>query len=91
MSSSATPWFVAIGASGAEGLSDIKELLASLPVPIPAVVLVVLHRPWDKPSHLREVLSRDCGHPILIAEEGEKFAQGTIYIGEPSQHHVDSK
>jgi two-component system, chemotaxis family, protein-glutamate methylesterase/glutaminase len=86
MSSSTRPWFVAIGASGAEGLSDIKELLAWLPVPIPAVVLVVLHRPWDKPSHLREVLSRGCAHPILIAEEGEKFTSGTIYIGEPAQH-----
>jgi len=49
---------VAIGASGGEGLEDIKALLAILPADLPAVVLVVLHRPSDQISHLKEVLSR---------------------------------
>ena len=81
-----TPWFVAIGASGGEGLADIRDLLEAIPAPIGAVLLVVLHRPWDQASNLRDVLARACPHPILIADEGGRFERGTVYIGEPSQH-----
>lgn len=80
------PWFVAVGASGGQGLSDIEALLVALPVPMRAIVLVVLHRLWDRPSNLRAVLARACLHPVLIADEGERFAPGTVYIGEPAQH-----
>lgn len=82
----AMPWFVAIGASGGPGLDDLRCLLAALPVPFPAVVLVVLHRPWNWPSDLRAVLADGCRHPIRIAEAGRRFEAGTVYIGEPSQH-----
>jgi streptogramin lyase len=44
----ALPFFVAIGASGSEGLGDIKALLRLLPKSLAAIVLVVLHRPSDK-------------------------------------------
>ncbi len=80
------PWFVAIGASGSEGLRDIQALLAHLKAPVPAVILVVLHRPWDQPSNLRAILSRSCHLPVVIAAEGERFNAGTVYIGEPEAH-----
>jgi two-component system chemotaxis response regulator CheB len=86
MRDEAPPWFVAVGASGSEGLSDIKALLAALPPRIPAVVLVVLHRRWAQPSRLKAILARACPHPVLIAEEGERFERGSVYIGEPDQH-----
>ena len=86
MSVGAPPWFVAIGASGAEGLRDIKALLVALPLPLRAVILVVLHRPWERPSYLRAVLAHACSHPVLIADEGERFEPGSVYIGEPAQH-----
>lgn len=86
MPENASPWFVAVGASGGEGLNDIKALLAALPPSIPAVILVVLHRSWDKPSNLKIVLERACSHQVLIAEEGNEFKQGVVYIGEPAQH-----
>jgi two-component system, chemotaxis family, protein-glutamate methylesterase/glutaminase len=85
--SSAPPhWTVAIGASGSAGLSDIKALLAALSPGINAVVLVVLHRPFDHPSKLREVLAGATAMPIIIAEQGECFERGCCYIGEPSAH-----
>jgi two-component system chemotaxis response regulator CheB len=84
--SGAQPWFVAVGASGVDGLADIRTLLNALPQPLRAVVLVVLHRSWDKPSHLQAVLAKGSAHPILIADEGERFEPGCIYIGEPAQH-----
>src|SRR3954467_13025254 len=79
-------FMVAIGASGGEGLEDIKALLAILPADLPAVVLVVLHRPSDQMSHLKEVLSRVSQMPVLVAKDGEQFRAGCCYIGEPDDH-----
>jgi two-component system chemotaxis response regulator CheB len=78
--------WIAIGASGAGGLSDIKDVLAGLPFPLPAVVLVVLHRPADRISSLAKVLAAATRAPVRIASEGESFHTGTIYIGEPDEH-----
>ena len=80
------PWFVAIGASGSAGLDDIKTLLNESPASLNAVVLVVLHRPWDRVSHLRDVLSRRSRLPVVVAVQGEWFAPGHAYIGEPGEH-----
>lgn len=79
-------WFVAIGASGSEGLNDIKEVLRGLPPSLNAVVLVVLHRPWDRLSHLAEVLNRSSQMPVKVAKDGGKFQSGRVYIGEPADH-----
>ncbi len=80
------PWIVAIGASGAEGLDDIRALLGALPATLPAIVMVVLHRPWDRPTRLQAILARVSRLPIVIAAQGERFEAGTVYIGEPSEH-----
>lgn len=80
------PWFVAIGASGADGLDDIKDILRELPPSLNAFVLIVLHRLWDRPSHLAAVLGRAAQMPVRVARDGDKFISGTAYIGEPADH-----
>jgi two-component system chemotaxis response regulator CheB len=80
------PWIVAIGASGAEGLHNICALLAALPMTLPAIVMVVLHRLWNHPTRLRAILAQNSQLPIVIAAQGERFEAGTVYIGEPSEH-----
>jgi two-component system, chemotaxis family, protein-glutamate methylesterase/glutaminase len=85
-SSAPLPWTVAIGASGSTGLSDIISVLAALSPKIDAVVLIVLHRPFDHPSKLREVLSGATTMSVIVAEQGEQFERGRCYIGEPSAH-----
>ena len=80
------PFFVAIGASGSEGLNDIRTLLGHLPTPFAAIVLVVLHRPRDRVSTLRAVLARSSRLPVDIAENAEALLPGTCYIGEPDAH-----
>jgi two-component system, chemotaxis family, protein-glutamate methylesterase/glutaminase len=80
------PWVVAIGASGSQGLADIQELLGALPEALPAIVMVVLHRPWDRPTQLRRVLGHASALPVVVASQGERFQIGTVYIGEPSEH-----
>lgn len=82
----ALPWFVAIGASGSDGLRDIQDVLHALPPALDAVVLVVLHRSWDHSSHLVEILNRVSKMPVRVAWKGEKFAAGQVYVGEPSDH-----
>jgi chemotaxis response regulator CheB len=79
-------WFVAIGASGAEGFNDIKTVLRELPPSLNAAVLIVLHRPWDKPSHLAEVLDQSAQMPVHVAQEGKRFIAGHAYVGEPADH-----
>src|SRR5689334_24693957 len=83
---SAAPYIIAIGASGCDGLAEIKALLAGLPDPLAAIVLVVLHRPWDRLSHLRHILARPSHLPVVIAEDGDRLRLGTCYIGEPAEH-----
>ncbi len=80
------PYFVAVGASGAEGLQDLQALLRALPISCAAVIMVVLHRPSDKISYLRDVLARDCSMPVVVAMEAENLECGTCYIGEPDAH-----
>jgi two-component system chemotaxis response regulator CheB len=79
-------WFVAIGASGGDGLDDISAVLRELPPALNAVVLIVLHRPWDKPSHLAAVLGRATHMPVRVALDGDQLTPGTAYIGEPADH-----
>lgn len=80
------PWYVAVGASGSEGLRDINALLAALPASLDAVVLVVLHRAWDRLSQLRAILATASAMPVVIADQGERFRRGTVYVGEPAEH-----
>src|SRR4051794_33332776 len=81
-----TQRYVAIGASGGNGLEDIQELLGALPHPVAAVVMVVLHRPTDRISRLREILAAATPTAVVVAQTGETFEPGRIYIGEPAQH-----
>ena len=81
-----SPWFVAIGASGGDGLQDLMAILCELPPSLNAVVLVVLHRPWDRPSHLAAVLGRAARMPVRVALDGGRFTPGITYIGEPADH-----
>ena len=77
---------VAIGASGGQGMRDIEAVLAGLTPDLPAVVMVVLHRPVDRVSHLRDMLARTSALPVHVACGGERLHAGCCYIGEPAAH-----
>jgi chemotaxis response regulator CheB len=80
------PPVVAIGASGSHGIADIKAVLSELPRDLAAAVLIVLHRPVDRPSRLSDVLGASSRLPVRVAEDGQRFRAGTCYIGEPAAH-----
>ena len=83
--SEANPWFIAVGASGDDGLKDIRQLLALLPRDMDAVIMVVLHRKWNHVTRLRQVLAAG-PYPIKIAMQGEHLRPSTVYIGTPENH-----
>jgi two-component system chemotaxis response regulator CheB len=80
----AHPDIVAIGASSG-GVEALQSLLAALS-DLDAIVLVVLHRPANRTSALREILLRELRMPVVIARHGELLQHGVCYIAEPSQH-----
>jgi two-component system chemotaxis response regulator CheB len=78
------PDMVAIGASSG-GIEALQGLLAALS-DLDAIVLVVLRRPANRTSFLREILARELRMPVVIARHGELLHHGVCYIAEPSQH-----
>ncbi|WP_428484642.1 chemotaxis protein CheB [Rhodopila sp.] len=57
-----------------------------MPASLDAIVMVVLHRPSDRVSNLRNVLACRSNMPIVIALEAEVMQPGVCYIGEPDRH-----
>ena len=80
----AHPDIVAIGASSG-GIEALQSLLAAIS-DLDAIVLVVLHRPANRTSFLREILMRELRMPVVIARHGELLHHGVCYMAEPSQH-----
>jgi two-component system chemotaxis response regulator CheB len=80
------PWFVAIGASGEQGLHDVIDLLSALPSTPASVLMVVLHRPSNQTSQLLTVLQRQCAFPVAVAAQAQCLEPGHCYIGEPAEH-----
>jgi two-component system chemotaxis response regulator CheB len=76
---------IAIGAS-AGGLQEIATIMKRLPADLPAIVLVVLHRPGDQVSRLREVLGSKSRMPVVEAAQGEELHVGICYLGQPAEH-----
>jgi len=79
------PWVVAIGASGGEGLKDLRRLLDERQ-DLNAVVMIVVHRPWKAISHLREYLQHSSHLPVSVADDEQSLRAGRVYIGEPASH-----
>ncbi len=80
------PLFIAIGASGAEGLDDIRSMLSLFQKPVQAIVMVVLHRPSDRISYLQEVLARCCEMSVVVADQAAIMESGVCYIGQLAGH-----
>jgi two-component system chemotaxis response regulator CheB len=83
---SAAPWFVAIGASGGNGMLDIKALLKALGPSTNAVVLIVLHRSFSHPSQLHDILALATDRRVILVKDGERFERGSCYVGKPAAH-----
>jgi len=80
------PWLIAVGASGRDGFRDIMDLLSQFDRTLPAAVMVVLHRAFDEPSRLRDILAGSTSLEVIVVDEEERLRPGCCYIGEPARH-----
>jgi two-component system chemotaxis response regulator CheB len=85
--SSLHPDIVAIGAS-AGGIEAVCGLLRHLPPALPAAVLVAVHRPPERISHLQSVLARATAMRVVLPREGDRLQHGHCYVGTPGLHLV---
>ncbi|MHC5148312.1 chemotaxis protein CheB [Stenotrophomonas rhizophila] len=76
---------VVIGAS-AGGVSALQALLSSLPTTLALPVLVVLHLPRDRPSHIAGLLDAGCPLPVREAEDKQPLQPGTVTFAPPDYH-----
>lgn len=76
---------IVVGAS-AGGLEALTQLVAGLPLDLPATVFVVLHFPSHGTSTLPKILSRSGVLPATHPEDGEAIQTGRIYVAPPDYH-----
>jgi two-component system, chemotaxis family, protein-glutamate methylesterase/glutaminase len=77
------PFCIGIGASGAEGMHDIADVLSRWRKNNNAAVLIALHRPSDGPtSFLREYFQQRSQIPVEIASDGAAFEPGVCYLSD---------
>jgi two-component system chemotaxis response regulator CheB len=78
---------VVIGES-AGGIDALRIIAAALPAKFPAPVCVVLHTAPQSPGVLHEILSRAGPLPAMNATNGERIADGRIYVAPPDHHLI---
>lgn len=76
---------IVIGAS-AGGLQALIELLAPVPVDLPAAIFVAVHTAPEGTGLLPEILERKGAWRAAFAEDGMAIEPGRIYIAPPDHH-----
>jgi two-component system, chemotaxis family, protein-glutamate methylesterase/glutaminase len=77
---------VVIGSS-AGGAQTLTELVAGLPVELPATLVVAQHTSPAAPALLADILARAGSLSASVAVDGEPMERGHIYVA-PPDHHV---
>ncbi|HVT06826.1 MAG TPA: chemotaxis protein CheB [Polyangia bacterium] len=72
------------GSSGA--LEALATVLPALPATSAVPIVIVVHLPPDRPSHLAAVLGARTVLRVREAEDKEPLAPGVIYVGPPNYH-----
>lgn len=78
---------VAISAS-AGGVDALQRLVGALPSDFSAAVLIVLHIPSHRESHLAKILQRCTTLRVVEAKFGGRICPGTVYVA-PPDHHLE--
>jgi two-component system chemotaxis response regulator CheB len=76
---------VVIGAS-AGGIEALQRLLGTLPVSLPAAVLIVLHTGSHAGNRLAEIFQRSSPLRVVAAQDGAPLRHGTAYVAQPDSH-----
>ena len=76
---------IVVGAS-AGGIEPLKDLIAGLPPDLAATVLVVVHVPADDETRLPQILNREGGLRVKLAEDGDALRPGSVLLAPPGRH-----
>lgn len=76
---------IVIGAS-AGGVEALLNILSPLRVGFVLPIIVVLHLPEERRSHLAEVFARRVALPVLEAADKTPVVAGTLYFAAPGYH-----
>ena len=76
---------IVIGAS-AGGVEALLNILSPLRAGFMLPIIVVLHLPDARRSHLAEVFARRVSMPVLEASDKTPVAPGTLYFAAPGYH-----
>lgn len=66
------------------GGTDALQRVGPRPAGFPGPVIVLLHQPPDRPSHLSGILGRSCRLPIRTAAHGDGRFPGRYVAGDVS-------
>jgi two-component system CheB/CheR fusion protein len=83
----ASSQLVVVGAS-AGGVEALSRLVATLPDPFPAPVVIAQHLDPTRVSHLEEILARSSRLPVRTVTGREALQAGSIYVV-PANRHVE--
>lgn len=78
---------VVVGAS-AGGIEARSTLVATLPTPFPAPIVIAQHLDPSRPSHLHAILARRSPIPVVTVQDHAPLQPGTIYVV-PSNNHIE--
>lgn len=73
-------------AASAGGINAIGSVLSSLPIDLPAPVVVVQHLAPRHPSHMAAIMARKTVLDVRQARDGEVLRNGVVYIAPPDRH-----
>jgi two-component system chemotaxis response regulator CheB len=73
-----------VGSAG--GLDAVRRILRRLPPNLDAAVIVLLHADPEGPSHLVEIIRRECALPVVEAHDGERLLPGRVVVAPPGKH-----
>jgi two-component system chemotaxis response regulator CheB len=68
------------------GLHAVSRVLEALPEDFGAAVIVLIHQPPDRVSHLVEILARRCALPVVAAEHDVPLVPGRVVVVPPGRH-----
>ena len=81
----AQPQLIVIGSS-AGGIEALSTLVATLPSPFPAALVIAQHLDPARPSHLGAILARRSPLPVVTVHAHEALQAGTIYVVPANQN-----
>jgi two-component system chemotaxis response regulator CheB len=78
------PVVALVGSAG--GVEAVTRILAGLPNPFPAAVIVLIHQAPEHPSKLVRILARSCGLSVEQARHDQPLVAGTVIVVPPGRH-----